>query len=117
MALTVLTYAFCALVLIIPIVFYVRGLKRREIEARKAADEGRLFSEGPRSQHPHIDANACIGCQTCTSLLSWLILYNCFFAPAYLVENDVSSGLPDECLGFVIPVRKPCVDGALQFID
>jgi hypothetical protein len=51
------------------------------------------------------------------SLLSWLILYNCFFAPAYLVENDVSSGLPDECLGFVIPVRKPCVDGALQFID
>ena len=68
MALTVLAYAFCALVLIIPIALYVRGLKRREIEARKAAEEGRLFSEGPQSQHPHIDANACIGCQTCTSV-------------------------------------------------
>src|SRR6267142_538863 len=31
-----------------------------------AAAKGKLFSEGPLAQHPHIDNNYCIGCATCT---------------------------------------------------
>ena len=45
---------------------YMNGLKEREELARKAAEKGKLFSEGPRSQHPHIDTTYCIGCATCT---------------------------------------------------
>src|SRR3569832_1863892 len=47
---------------------YLRGLKEREERARKSAEKGKLYSEGPRSQHPHIDTTFCIGCATCTSV-------------------------------------------------
>lgn len=45
---------------------YLRGQKKRDEQARAAAEKGKLFSEGPKSQHPHIDANYCIGCAACT---------------------------------------------------
>ncbi len=47
---------------------YLKSLKKREEEARKAAEKGKMFSEGPKSQHPHIDVNQCIGCATCTTV-------------------------------------------------
>jgi thioredoxin reductase (NADPH) len=45
---------------------YLRGLKKTEEKARAAAEKGKLYSEGPKSQHPHIDTTFCIGCQSCT---------------------------------------------------
>src|SRR5690242_7627213 len=45
---------------------YLRKHKKIAAKAREAAEKGRLFSEGPKSQHPHIDANYCIGCASCT---------------------------------------------------
>src|SRR5262244_2043407 len=47
---------------------YFKGLKKRDEEARAAAEKGRLFSEGPKAQHPHIDNAYCIGCATCTTV-------------------------------------------------
>lgn len=47
---------------------YLKSLKEREEQAHKAAEKGKLFSEGPRSQHPHIDTTYCIGCATCTTV-------------------------------------------------
>jgi thioredoxin reductase (NADPH) len=47
---------------------YRKSLKEREVRAREASEKGKLFSEGPRSQHPHIDISQCIGCGTCTSV-------------------------------------------------
>ncbi len=47
---------------------YLKGLKKREEKARESAEKGKLFSEGPKAQHPHIDTTYCIGCQTCTSV-------------------------------------------------
>jgi putative YpdA family bacillithiol system oxidoreductase len=47
---------------------YLKSLKDRETRAREAAEKGKLFSEGPKSQHPHIDTTLCIGCATCTSV-------------------------------------------------
>ncbi len=47
---------------------YLKQLKRREEQARKAAEKGKLFSEGPKAQHPHIDTAQCIGCATCTTV-------------------------------------------------
>ena len=68
MTVTVLTYVFYILVVVVPLVAYARRLRRREAQAREAAEKGNLFSHGPQSQHPHIDASYCIGCQTCTSV-------------------------------------------------
>lgn len=52
--------------------FFVRGylkkLKLRDELARKAAEKGQMYSDGPRSQHPHIDTTYCIGCATCTTV-------------------------------------------------
>lgn len=45
---------------------YLRKQKKIEAEARAAEEKGKLHSEGPQSQHPHIDANYCIGCAACT---------------------------------------------------
>jgi len=45
---------------------YLRKQKKIEAEAHAAEEKGKLHSAGPQSQHPHIDANYCIGCAACT---------------------------------------------------
>ncbi len=65
---SLLIYGFYALVIGIPLLLYVRSQKRRARLAREAAEKGKLFSEGPKAQHPHIDVTHCIGCQSCTSV-------------------------------------------------
>src|ERR1700747_1628891 len=47
---------------------YFKGIKERDAKARSAAEKGKLFSEGPKAQHPHIDNTYCIGCATCTTV-------------------------------------------------
>src|SRR5580704_6414262 len=47
---------------------YFKGLKDRDAKARAAAEKGKLYSEGPKAQHPHIDNTYCIGCATCTTV-------------------------------------------------
>ena len=46
--------------------FHLRREKKREEQTRIAAEKGKLRSDGPQSQHPHINNNYCIGCATCT---------------------------------------------------
>src|SRR5579862_903436 len=63
---------FAFLIAALVTLFFMRGyllkLAKREERAREAAEKGKLFSEGPKAQHPHIDTAACIGCATCTSV-------------------------------------------------
>jgi putative YpdA family bacillithiol system oxidoreductase len=47
---------------------YLKGLKDREEKAHRSAEKGKLYSEEPKSQHPHIDTAYCIGCATCTTV-------------------------------------------------
>jgi thioredoxin reductase (NADPH) len=47
---------------------YLKGQKLREERAHEAAKKGTLRSDGPQSQHPHIDTQYCIGCATCTTV-------------------------------------------------
>src|SRR5467141_3563310 len=60
--------AFVVAVLVIG--FFMRSYlkKQKKIEqlALEAEEKGNLRSDGPQSQHPHIDANYCIGCAACT---------------------------------------------------
>lgn len=63
---------FAFLIAALITLFFMRGyllnLRKKEERARQAAEKGKLFSEGPKAQHPHIDTAACIGCATCTSV-------------------------------------------------
>jgi thioredoxin reductase (NADPH) len=45
---------------------YLKGQKQKDAQARAAMEKGKLYSEGPKSQHPHIDETYCIGCAACT---------------------------------------------------
>lgn len=65
---TLLTYVIGGVICLFFLAGYLRKLKKREARAREAAEKGKLFSEGPKAQHPHIDSNYCIGCATCTSV-------------------------------------------------
>jgi thioredoxin reductase (NADPH) len=47
---------------------YLKQQELREVLANEAAKKGSLRSDGPQSQHPHIDAQYCIGCATCTTV-------------------------------------------------
>jgi thioredoxin reductase/Pyruvate/2-oxoacid:ferredoxin oxidoreductase delta subunit len=65
---TIFTYGIGGIICFFFLMFYLRSLKKRERRAHEAAEKGKLYSEGPTAQHPHIDNNYCIGCATCTSV-------------------------------------------------
>ncbi|HEY6266906.1 MAG TPA: NAD(P)-binding domain-containing protein [Candidatus Acidoferrum sp.] len=45
---------------------YLKEQKQKDAQARAAVEKGKLYSEGPKSQHPYIDEAYCIGCAACT---------------------------------------------------
>ena len=63
-----LVYVAFALILLVSIVRHIRRTNRKEAAARAAAERGQLRSDGPRAQHPHIDATHCIGCGACVDV-------------------------------------------------
>src|SRR6201998_3050277 len=65
---TLITYAIGGVICFVFLLIYLKSLKKREARAHEAAEKGKLYSEGPKAQHPHIDNNYCIGCATCTSV-------------------------------------------------
>jgi len=50
------------------LLLYLRKQKKLGAKVRASVEKGKLYSEGPRAQHPHIDANYCIGCAACTTV-------------------------------------------------
>jgi thioredoxin reductase (NADPH) len=60
--------ALYGVILAIPLFLYLKSLKNRDAKARAAAEKGKVYSEGPKAQHPHIDVENCIGCQLCTQV-------------------------------------------------
>jgi thioredoxin reductase (NADPH) len=62
------TFAFiiAALLILLFMLHYLKKQKKIEEKALEAAEKGKLRSDGPQAQHPHIDAAQCIGCAACT---------------------------------------------------
>ena len=63
-----LSFLLAAGIILTFLLLHLRRMKKREAEAREAAEKGKIRSDGPQSQHPHIDATYCIGCATCTTV-------------------------------------------------
>ena len=59
------SWLIAAAVVLFFVVRYWLGHRKREAAAIAAAEHGKLFSDGPRAQHPHINLESCIGCGTC----------------------------------------------------
>ena len=57
---TLITYGIGGVICFFFLMIYLKSLKTREAQARAAAEKGKLFSDGPKAQHPHIDTNYCI---------------------------------------------------------
>jgi len=64
----IITFAIGGFISLVFLLVYLKSLKKREARARESVEKGKLFSEGPKAQHPHIDNTYCIGCATCTSV-------------------------------------------------
>jgi thioredoxin reductase/NAD-dependent dihydropyrimidine dehydrogenase PreA subunit len=59
------SWLVAAVVLLFFVVRYLFGHRKREKAAIAAAEHGKLFSDGPKAQHPLINLDSCIGCGTC----------------------------------------------------
>ena len=61
-------YSFLIAVAIIAsfLLYYLRQEKKKAEQARASVEKGKLRSDGPQAQHPHINNTYCIGCATCT---------------------------------------------------
>ncbi len=65
---SLVSYSIAGGVLLFFVRGYLKGLKKKEARWHAAAEKGKLFSGGPKAQHPHIDLTYCIGCQSCTTV-------------------------------------------------
>lgn len=61
-----ISFVIAAGVILFFLMIQFKRLKKRDERARAAAEKGKVHSSGPQAQHPHIDANYCIGCASCT---------------------------------------------------
>jgi thioredoxin reductase (NADPH) len=64
----IFAFAIAAVVLLLFVLYDFKKRKKIEAKSRAAAQKGELRSDGPRAQHPHIDATNCIGCAACTNV-------------------------------------------------
>ena len=63
---TLVAFLFAVVIIGIFLRSYLKRQKEIAQQALESTEKGKLHSSGPLSQHPHIDANYCIGCATCT---------------------------------------------------
>ncbi len=63
-----LTYLLLAAVLAVSLYLHIRRTRQKEAGALAAAEKGKMYSQGPRAQHPHIDISKCIGCGACVEV-------------------------------------------------
>jgi putative YpdA family bacillithiol system oxidoreductase len=61
-----ISFLIAAFIISAFLLYYLKQEKKKAAETRTAAEKGKLRSDGPQSQHPHIDSTTCIGCATCT---------------------------------------------------
>ena len=61
-------YSFLIAVAIIAcfLFYHLRQEKKKAEQSRASVEKGKLRSDGPQAQHPHINNTYCIGCATCT---------------------------------------------------
>jgi len=106
--LTYLIYAAFGLFLVGPLVLQIRRNRRKERAALAAAERGKLFSGGPRAQHPHIDITHCIGCGACVEVCPEGDVLAVIGGKAAIVN-------PQKCIGHGL-CADVCPVGAIEIV-
>src|ERR1700739_1380933 len=105
---TLITYAIGGIICLVFLVAYLKSLKKREARAHASAEKGKLVSEGPKAQHPHIDTNYCIGCATCTTVCPEGDVLAMIGGKAVIVNGH-------KCIGHGL-CAAPCPVGAITMV-
>jgi len=87
---------------------YLRDQKLQHAQAKEASEKGALRSDGPQSQHPHIDLNYCIGCATCTTVCPEGDVLAMLGGKAVIVNGY-------KCIGHSL-CAEACPVGAIQMV-
>jgi thioredoxin reductase (NADPH) len=103
-----ISFSIAAAIILLFLVMHLRGLKKRDAEARSAAEKGKIISRGPQSQHPKIDANSCIGCAACTTVCPEGDVLAMFGGKAVIVNGY-------KCIGHSL-CAEACPVGAITMV-
>jgi len=103
-----LIYLVFGLFLVGPLLLQIRRVRKRERAAREAAERGKLFSGGPRAQHPHIDISHCIGCGACVDVCPEGNVLAVIGGKAAIVN-------PQKCIGHGL-CAEACPVGAIEIV-
>lgn len=90
------------------VVRYWLGHKKREAAAIAASEQGKLFSDGPKAQHPHINLENCIGCGTCVDVCPEGDVLGILNGKATIVKGH-------KCIGHGL-CAEACPVGAIQMV-
>ena len=88
--------------------YYLKQEKKRAAQAKEAAERGKLHSDGPLSQHPHINNNYCIGCATCTMVCPEGDVLGMIGGKAMIINGY-------KCIGHSI-CAEACPVGAIEMV-
>ncbi|HEY3441471.1 MAG TPA: NAD(P)-binding domain-containing protein [Paludibaculum sp.] len=118
---TFLTYLITALVVLPALMLYLRSLKKREARATSAAEKGKLYSEGPKAQHPRIDTTDCIGCQICTYVCPEGDVLAMLGGKAVIINGHkcIGHGLCEDACpvgAITLVLAKPSMDASMPYL-
>src|SRR5216684_3075506 len=103
-----LAFAIAAVLILFFLLQYLRKQKKIEAEARASAEKGKVYSQGPQSQHPHIDATYCIGCAACTMVCPEVDVLAMLGGKAVIVNGH-------KCIGHSL-CAEVCPVGAITMV-
>ncbi|MFN7966009.1 MAG: NAD(P)-binding domain-containing protein [Acidobacteriota bacterium] len=83
--------------------------KRREQRVRLEAEAGKLYSHGPRAQHPRIDVSHCIGCGVCTEVCPEGNVLGLIGGKAAIINGH-------KCIGHGV-CAEACPVGAIEIVN
>ncbi|MBZ5524471.1 MAG: NAD(P)-binding domain-containing protein [Acidobacteriia bacterium] len=103
---TLIAFVFAVIITTFFVRNYLKGLKKRDEAALESAEKGKLFSDGPKGMHPHIDTSHCIGCATCTTVCPEGDVLAMLAGQAVIVNGH-------KCIGHSL-CAEACPVGAIQ---
>lgn len=83
--------------------------KRREQRVQLEAEAGKLYSHGPRAQHPRIDVSHCIGCGVCTEVCPEGNVLGLIGGKAAIINGH-------KCIGHGV-CAEACPVGAIEIVN